>query len=80
MKVYATRELPTYQLIGDVVRVHWDRKQVEVGGIDETGLQWCYEELVLSKNYTPEEALANGTPPDIAAGFIPSNFLEDKNV
>lgn len=79
MKVYATRELPTYQLIGDVVRVHWDGEQVEVGGVEEPTFQWCYEELALSKTATPEDALANGLPPELAAGFIPSNFVEEQN-
>lgn len=79
MKVYATRKLPTYQLIGDTVRVHWGEQQVEVGGVDEPTLQWCYEELALPKTDTPEKALANGVPPELAAGFIPSNFVEEQN-
>ena len=79
MKVYATKELPTYQLIGDVVRVHWNGEQVQTTGIDEIELQWCYDELVVPKTYTPAEALANGVPPELAAKFTPSNFVEDQN-
>ena len=79
MKVYASRQLPTYQLIGDIVRVHWDGQQVEVGGVVESELQWCYEELVLPKTATTEEALANGFPSEIAAEFKPKNFVEEQN-
>ena len=76
MKVYASRQLPTYQLIGDIVRVHWNGEHNVKEGQDT----WSYNELVLPKTATPEEALFNGLPPDLAAGFVPSNFVEETNV
>lgn len=79
MKTYSTHELPVYQLIGDIVRVHWDGEQVEGGGIDEPTLQWCYDELVVPKDYTPEQAYAMGVPLEIAEGFLPENFVEDSH-
>jgi hypothetical protein len=75
MKTYAARQLPTYQLIGDIVRVHWDGQTVV---IDEQE-QYCYEEIVVPKTYTPEQAAAIGVPPDIADGFLPENFVEDQH-
>lgn len=78
MKTYSTHQLPTYQLIGDIVRVHWDEQQVEIG-MDEPTLQWCYEEIVVPKTYTPEQAEAIGVPTEIAKGFLPQNFVEDSH-
>jgi hypothetical protein len=71
MKSYSGEKQSTYWLIGPIVRVHWNHEFVQG---DEYG-QWVADEVVAPKDATPEEALALGVPPDIAAEFKPENFV-----
>ena len=72
MKVYSNNQLPIYQLIGNIVRVHWGETLITKDGVD----QFCYEELIVPKTYTPQEAEAIGVPNEIAINFLPENFVE----
>jgi hypothetical protein len=77
MKTEAGWKLPVYQLIGPIVRVHWDYE--ELTKEDDMGLTtyWRATEMVVPKDATPEEALALGVPPEIAAEFKPENFVSN---
>jgi hypothetical protein len=76
MKTEAGWLLPVYQLIGPIVRVHWDYEELTREDMDGGGTTyWRATEMVVPKDATPEEALALGVPPDIAAEFKPENFV-----
>jgi len=77
MRTQATWKLPVYQLIGPIVRVHWDYGLIEREGMEGIETYWEATELVVPNNATPEEALALGVPPAIAAEFKPENFVSN---
>jgi hypothetical protein len=74
MKTEADWLLPVYQLIGPVVRVHWDYEELTKERQEGDVTYWRATELVVPKDATPEEALALGVPASIAAEFKPENF------
>jgi hypothetical protein len=74
MKSYSGEKQPTYWLIGPIVRVHWDHKIVSGDEYD----QWEASEAAVPNDATPEEALALGVPPAIAAEFKPENFTPNE--
>lgn len=74
MKTEADWLLPVYQLIGPIVRVHWDYEELTKEGQDGETIYWRATELVVPKDATPAEALALGVPAAIAAEFKPENF------
>jgi hypothetical protein len=80
MKTQATWRLPVYQLIGPIVRVHWDYELIEREGMEGIETYWEMTELVVPNDATPEEALALGVPPAIAAEFKPENFTPPENI
>lgn len=51
MLINANHKLPVYQVIGPVVRVHWDYQEKEVGGMDvdsdSTVTMWDCQEAVV---------------------------------
>jgi hypothetical protein len=77
MKTQAGWKLPVYQLIGPIVRVHWDYELIEREGMDGLESFWEASEAVVPKDATPEEALALGVPFAIAAKFKPENFTQN---
>jgi hypothetical protein len=78
MKTQATWKLPVYQLIGPIVRVHWDYEIIKREGMEGIETYWEMLELVVPKDATPEEALELGVPADIAAEFKPENFTPNE--
>lgn len=46
MKTYSSEQLPTYQVSGQELRIHWDAKEVPAPGMDETATQWVQEEAL----------------------------------
>jgi hypothetical protein len=78
MKTQATWKLPVYQLIGPIVRVHWDYEFIERQGMEGIEKYWEMTELVVPNDATPEEALALGVPSVIAIEFKPENFTPNE--
>lgn len=79
MKVYATRDLPTYQKIGPYIRIHWDEKVTEKEINSEKQIQYSYEEVVVSEFATIEDVFRLGVPAEIANNFTIANFVEETN-
>jgi hypothetical protein len=76
MKTEAGWLLPVYQLIGPIVRVHWDYEELTREDMDGgKTIYWQATEVVVPKDATPAEALALGVPADIAAEFKSENFV-----
>lgn len=51
MLVYADHQLEQFQVLGNIVRVHWDYQQYEVNDMDGTvRLAWKCEEAVVPTN------------------------------
>jgi hypothetical protein len=48
MKVTSSWELPVYQVIGPVVRIHWNYQ--EIPATDETPAMWSCEEAIVPVN------------------------------
>jgi hypothetical protein len=47
MKVYSSEQLPTYQVSGQELRIHWDRQEVPAPSMDdEPRTQWEQEEAL----------------------------------
>jgi hypothetical protein len=46
MKTYSSEQLPTYQVSGQELRIHWDAKEVPVFGMDEPQTQWEQQEAL----------------------------------
>jgi hypothetical protein len=46
MKTYSSEQLPTYQVSGQDLRIHWDAKEVPAPGMDESAMQWEQEEAL----------------------------------
>ena len=46
MKTYSSEQLPTYQVSGQELRIHWDAKEVPAHVMDEQSTQWEQEEAV----------------------------------
>lgn len=46
MKVYSSEQLPTYQVSGQELRIHWDAKEVPVSGMNGPSTQWEQEEAL----------------------------------
>lgn len=47
MKTYSSEQLPTYQVSGQELRIHWDAKEVPAPGMDdEPHTQWEQEEAL----------------------------------
>lgn len=71
MKVYANWKLPVYQVIGLVVRVHWDYYESE----NEYGTQWECQEAVVPLEASEEEFItivneAGGNGAELAQGWF----------
>lgn len=45
MKTYSAEQLPTYQVSGQELRIHWDAKEVPSSG-DEPATQWEQNEAL----------------------------------
>ena len=43
MKVFSNNKLPTYQVIGRKLRIHWDEQEV----VTDEGTSWSYEEALV---------------------------------
>lgn len=46
MKVYSDEQLPTYQVVGQTLLVHWDGQQVPAPSMGEPRMQWAQNEAV----------------------------------
>lgn len=46
MKVYSDEQLPTYQVVGQTLLVHWDGEQVPAPSMVELRMQWEQNEAV----------------------------------
>ncbi len=46
MKTYSSEQLPTYQVSGQELRIHWDAKEVPAQGMDESSTQWEQQEAL----------------------------------
>lgn len=58
MIVYADHELEVYQVLGPIIRVHWDYEQYEVeidSETNETKMAWKCKEAVVPLNATRDE-------------------------
>jgi hypothetical protein len=54
MKVYSSEQLPTYQVSGQELRIHWDAQEVPAPSMDdEPRTQWEQEEALcgVADNY-----------------------------
>lgn len=49
MRVESKDKLPTYQVIGGKLRIHWDEREVVKETEDGTERGWSYEEAVVPK-------------------------------
>lgn len=46
MKVYSQEQLPTYQVIGNKLRIHWDAVELTKEDMEGTVVQWEQNEAV----------------------------------
>lgn len=46
MKTYSAEQLPTYQVSGQELRIHWDAKEVPAPSMDEPRTQWEQNEAL----------------------------------
>ena len=46
MKTYSAEQLPTYQVSGQELRIHWDAKEVPAPSMDEPATQWEQNEAL----------------------------------
>lgn len=58
MQVNADWELPVYQVIGPVIRVHWNYSQRTIETEQESRITWDCEEAVVPLDATVEEFIS----------------------
>jgi len=46
MKTYSSEQLPTYQVSGQELRIHWDAKEVPAPSMGEPAMQWEQNEAL----------------------------------
>jgi hypothetical protein len=75
MKTYSAEQLPTYQVSGQELRIHWDAKEVPVFGMDEPQTQWEQQEALcnVSDSYGQLVATIIGSVYDHNAEFAAIN-------
>jgi len=75
MKTYSSEQLPTYQVSGQELRIHWDAKEVPAPGMDELSTQWEQEEALCNvfDNYGQLVAKIIGSVYDYTAEFAAIN-------
>jgi len=80
MKTYSAEQLPTYQVSGQELRIHWDAKEVPAPGMDEPFTQWEQEEALcgVSDSYGQLVAKIIGAVYDHNAEFAAINDGGDK--
>jgi ATP-dependent protease HslVU (ClpYQ) peptidase subunit len=71
MKTYSAEQLPTYQVSGQELRIHWDAKEVP----DESSTQWEQQEALcnVSDSYGQLVATIIGSVYDHNAEFAAIN-------
>lgn len=76
MKVYSSEQLPTYQVSGQELRIHWGAKEVPAPSMDdEPRTQWEQEEALcdVSDSYGQLVAKIIGSVYDYNAEFAAIN-------
>ena len=58
MKTYSNTQLPTYQISGQELRIHWDAQEVAAPNIGEPRMQWEQNEAVCGLNDTYDQLVA----------------------
>lgn len=75
MKVFSNTQLPTYQVSGQDLRIHWDAQEVPAPSIGEPRMQWEQNEALcqVSDNYGQLVAKIIGSVYDYNAEFAAIN-------
>ena len=75
MKVYSDTQLPTYQVIGQSLLIHWDAQQVSAQSIGEPRQQWEQNEAAchVADSYGQLVAKIIGSMYDYNAEFAAIN-------
>jgi hypothetical protein len=75
MKVFSNTQLPTYEVSGQVLRIHWDAQEVPAPSFDEPRTQWEQNEALcqVSDSYGQLVAKIIGSVYDYNAEFAAIN-------